>query len=68
LSCENSILNKRLISRGDNYTLTDFDFLNEVSSRYEFILKDCKIPHIKIDTSYMNDVSICNLFKNLLIN
>lgn len=66
LSCENSILNKRFILRGDNYSSADLDFMNEVSTKYDFILKDCKIQLINIDTSNSNDDEIYSLYKNLL--
>lgn len=66
LTCEESILNKRFISRGDNYSSADFDFLNEVSTKYKFILKDCRVPLININTSYTNDDEIYSLFRNIL--
>lgn len=65
LTCEKSILNKRFTSRGDIYSSSDFDFLNEVSMKYEFILKDSKIRHVNIDTSNTTDDEIYSLLKNI---
>jgi thymidylate kinase len=68
LSCENNILTKRFTDRGDYYTTADLNFLNDVAKKYSFILDDCKVPFIRIDTSCINDEDISDLFNKILIH
>jgi thymidylate kinase len=66
LSCDRNIINKRFETRGEHYSSDDFDFLDEVKIKYEFILKDCNIPVAKINTSYSNNDEIYRSLKNIL--